>query len=83
MRGQRRRRTRATPYVRPLDELPLREVWRQVVAKTHQLNALDDEIGRKLRAIEHAIRSRQTIGHPVDVPFPPWGRLGWRLERPT
>lgn len=53
----------------------------QLAGKTRQLNALDDEIGRKLSAIEDAIRQRRPAGHPVDVPFPPWGKLGWSGRR--
>jgi len=53
----------------------------QLAAKSRQLNALDDEIGEKLAAIELAIRSRRPSGHPVDVPFPPWGKLGWSGRR--
>ena len=53
----------------------------QLAAKTRQLNALDDEIGRKLAAIEEGIRRRRSTGGPVDVPFPPWGKLGWSGRR--
>jgi hypothetical protein len=49
----------------------------QLAAKTRQLNSLDDEIGRKLATIERMIRARRPNGHPVDVAFPPWGKLGW------
>jgi hypothetical protein len=65
----------------PPDAPPLREVIAQIVAKNRQLGALDDDIGRKLRAIEAAIRRRRPSGRPVDVPFPPWGKLGWSSRR--
>jgi hypothetical protein len=60
---------------------PLREVVAQIAAKSRQLSALDDEIGRALGAIERLIRTRRPAGHPVDVPFPPWGKLGWSGRR--
>lgn len=42
---------------------------------------MDDEIGRKLAAIEDGIRRRRSEGHPVDVPraIPAVGQA--RLER--
>jgi hypothetical protein len=61
----------------PPDAPPLREVVVQLAAKSRQLNELDDKIGNALATIEHTIRSRRPSGHPVDVPFPPWGKLGW------
>ena len=69
------------PWKPPPDAPPLREVVVQLAAKTRQLNALDDEIGRKLSAIEDSIRRRRPRGHPGDVPFPPWGKLGWSGRR--
>ena len=60
----------------PPDALPLREVLLQMAIKRRQLGALDDAIGSQLSAIEDAIRKRRPSGHPVDVPFPPWGKLG-------
>jgi hypothetical protein len=42
---------------------------------------LDDRISRALSAIERSIRTRRPSGHPVDVPFPPWGKLGWSGRR--
>ena len=53
----------------------------QIAAKTRQLGELDNEIGCALATIERAIRARRPIGHPVDVPFPPWGKLGWSARR--
>ncbi len=53
----------------------------QIATKTRQLNTLDDEICRKLTAVTHALRARCPIDHPVDVPFPPWGKLGWSGRR--
>lgn len=74
-------RRKVAPYVAPPDAPPLREVVVQITTMNRQLNALDDEIGRKLAAIEMAIRSRRPSGHPVDVPFSPWGKLGWSGRR--
>jgi len=53
----------------------------QLAAKTRQLDALDDQIGRALGVIEQMLRDRRPYGHPVDVPFPPWGKLGWSGRR--
>jgi hypothetical protein len=75
-----KRCTVAAPPLPP-DAPPLRDVVIQIAAKTRQLIVLDDEIGRKLAAIEGAIRIRRPSGHPVDVPFPPWGKLGWSGRR--
>lgn len=72
---------KAAPYVAPPGSPPLREVVVQLAAKSRQLSALDDEIGRKLAAIEQLIRDRRPNGHPVDVSFPPWGKLGWSGRR--
>jgi hypothetical protein len=65
----------------PPDAPPLREVVAQLVIKTRQLNALDDQIAGALATIEQAIRDRRSIGGPVDVAFPPWGKLGWSGRR--
>lgn len=62
-------------------ELPLRDVVMQLTAKNRQLSVLDDEIRHKLSTIEDGIRQRCTTGGPVDVPFPPWGKLGWSGRR--
>jgi hypothetical protein len=69
------------PYKPAPGAPPLREVVVQLAAKSRQLDALDDEIGRKLAAIEDGIRRRRSTGGPVDVPFPPWGKLGWSGRR--
>ena len=53
----------------------------QMAIKRRQLGVLDDAIGAKLSAIEDAIRERRPSGHPVDVPFPPWDKLGWSVRR--
>lgn len=74
-------RKRWVPWVPPPDAPPLREVIAQIVVKNRQLGALDDDIGRKLSAIENTIRKLRPSGHPVDVPFPPWGKLGWSGRR--
>lgn len=69
------------PYSAPPDALPLREVIAQIATHTRQLNAIDDDIGRELRTLEDVIRQRRPAGRPVDVPFPPWGKLGWSGRR--
>ncbi len=69
------------PAKLPPDAPPLRDVVVQIAAKTRQLSALDDQIGQALAAIESAIRDRRPVGHPIDVPFPPWGKLGWSGRR--
>lgn len=76
-----RKRRAIAPATIPPDAPPLREVVAQLAAKSRQLGALDDEIGRKLSAIEEGIRQRRSTGGPVDVPFPPWGKLGWSGRR--
>ncbi len=76
-----RPRMQRVSYERSPDAPPLREVVVQLVAKTRQLSSLDDEIGTKLATIEQLIRARRPNGHPIDVPFPPWGKLGWSGRR--
>jgi NAD-dependent dihydropyrimidine dehydrogenase PreA subunit len=65
----------------PPDAPPLREVVAQLVIKNRQLGDLDNQVARALAEIERVIRERRPIGHPVDVPFPPWGKLGWSGRR--
>jgi hypothetical protein len=69
------------PWKPPPDAPPLSEVLMQIALKRRQLGTLDDAIGSQLSAIEDAIRRRRPAGHPVDVPFPPWGKLGWSGRR--
>jgi hypothetical protein len=76
-----RKRRAIAPATIPPDAPPLREVVAQLATKSRQLDALDDAIGRKLAAIEDGIRRRRSSGGPVDVPFPPWGKLGWSGRR--
>jgi hypothetical protein len=77
----RRKRRVYEPYVPPPGSPPLRDVVRDLVAGAKELNRLDDEIGRKIAAVERAFRERYTAGRPVDVPFPPWGKLAWSGRR--
>jgi hypothetical protein len=65
----------------PPNAPPLREVVVQLSIKNRQLGALDDQVARALAEISHVIRSHRPTGHPVDVPFPPWGKLGWSGRR--
>lgn len=76
-----KKRASPTPRTPPPQELSLREVVVQLAAKSRQLDALDNEIGRKIVALEKTIRARRSTGGPVDVPFPPWGKLGWSGRR--
>jgi hypothetical protein len=78
---KRSRRLLAVTAEVPLDAPQLREVVVQITAKNRRLLALDDEIARKIVTIEHVIRDQRPGGHPVDVPFPPWGKLGWSGRR--
>ena len=81
MTQPRKSRLKVEPYTAPPNGPPLREVIAQIAIKNRQLGALDDDIGKKLRAIENVIRQRRSTGGPVDVPFPPWGKLGWSGRR--
>lgn len=72
---------RAEPYVAPPDAPPLAEVIRDLVEGQRNLNDLDDQIGQSLRKVERGILARRPTGYPVDVPFPPWGRLAWSGRR--
>lgn len=80
MRMQKKHAPRV-PYKPPPHALPLSEVVKQLAIKSRELNALDDAIGRTLAAIEEVIRQHRSTGGPVDVPFPPWGKLGWSGRR--
>jgi hypothetical protein len=76
-----RRKRRYEPYVPPPDAPPLRDVVRDLVARSKELNRLDDEIGRLLARTERTFRERYKADRPVDVPFPPWGKLAWSGRR--
>lgn len=77
----RKLRATVTAAALPPDASSLREVVAQLAIKNRQLGALDDKIARVLAEIEHVIRERRPIGHPVDVTFSPWGKLGWSGRR--
>lgn len=76
-----RRKRRAVPYVAPLDAPPLPEVVRELFKSARELDKLDDEIGRLLRETQQLFRERRPTGYPIDVAFPPWGKLGWSGRR--
>jgi len=76
-----RRRRRVKPYVPPPGSPPLREVVRDLFASARNLKHLDDEIGQLLAKAERTFRERRPTGHPIDVPFPPWGKLAWSGRR--
>lgn len=60
---------------------PLREVVQELSQLTQTLNRYDDEISQLLRDFEEIARQRRPTGRPVDVVFPPWGKLGWTGRR--
>ena len=60
---------------------PLQNVVAQLATKTRRLNELDDRIADALAAIERVLRARSSMKYPVDVSFPPWGKLGWSGRR--
>ena len=59
------------------EEAPLGEVLRQLGEQQKQLGGMDSEISVLLRRFEMILRTKRPTGHPVDVAFPPWGKLGW------
>lgn len=77
----RKPRLKRETYTPPPGAPPLREVIRQIATKSRQLDALDNDIGRMLGTFEDTIRRRRSSGGPVDVLFPPWGKLGWSGRR--
>jgi hypothetical protein len=48
-------------------DLPLREV----------LHRFDAMICQRLQCIQALLRTQRPTGHPVDVVFPAWGKIGW------
>src|SRR5262249_33076159 len=80
-RAKAKAKTSPSPPPRPPEPPPLRDVVVQLAAKSQQINALDDQIGRSLATIERSIRAQRPSGHPVDVAFHPWGKLGWSARR--
>lgn len=81
MASARRKYRKSEPYVPPPDAPPLRDVVRDLFASARELDNLDDEIGRLLRETQQLFYERRPTGHPVDVAFPPWGKLGWSGRR--
>lgn len=69
------------PYVPSPGALPLHEVVRELFESARTLDQLDDEIGRLLRETQELFYTRRPTGYPVDVPFPPWGKLAWSGRR--
>lgn len=59
----------------------MRQVVQELAEAARTLNHLDDEIGKQLRKFERAVLAKRPTGYPVDVPFPPWGKLGWSGRR--
>lgn len=77
----RRHRRHVEPYVPPPGSPPLSEVVRDLFANARKLDQLDDEIGQLIAKFERTARERRPTGYPVDVPFPPWGKLAWSGRR--
>lgn len=78
----RRRTRRVGPYVRPADAPPpIADTVRDLFTAARELDKLDDEIGQQLAKMERLFREKRPTGYPVDVPFPPWGKLGWSGRR--
>jgi NAD-dependent dihydropyrimidine dehydrogenase PreA subunit len=46
-----------------------------------ELDKLDDEISLALQRFQDIVRQRRPAGYPVDVAFPPWGKLAWSGRR--
>jgi hypothetical protein len=61
--------------------MTLREVGEALRQKTTRLNDLDSAIVQCIKLVEANLRERRPTGHPVDVAFPPWGKLGWSGRR--
>lgn len=81
-----RRFRRAEPYVPPLDAPPLKEVVRELFAQATKLRQLDEDIDRKLRAIERKLEARgirrivkARIVDGVDLAWSANKRGRWRL----
>jgi hypothetical protein len=77
----RRHRRRVEPYIPPSGAPPLKDVVRDLFARARELEHLDDEIGKQLAEFERVARERRPTGYPIDVPFPPWGKLAWSGRR--
>jgi hypothetical protein len=63
------------------DERPLSEVVRELSITNKRLGNLDDQIREQIKAIEERLRKLKPTTKPVDVTFPPWGKLGWSGRR--
>jgi len=61
--------------------LPLREIVRQLGEHTRTLGGFDRMIFQRLRHVQVLLREQRPTGLPIDVPFPPWGKLGWSRRR--
>jgi NAD-dependent dihydropyrimidine dehydrogenase PreA subunit len=72
-----RRKRKIEPYVPPPGSPSLHDVVRGIIEGRRRIDQLDDAIGQALARTEHVFRERYTAGRPVDVPFPPWGKLAW------
>ena len=61
--------------------LPLREVMLQIGERSRTLNRFDGMIFQRLQRLQENLRAQRPTGHPVDVAFPSWGKLGWSGRR--
>lgn len=59
----------------------LRDVFSDIVERSSQLSQLDSQLSTMLSDIQHGLRRLRPTDKPVDVPFPPWGKLGWSGRR--
>jgi hypothetical protein len=61
--------------------LPLRGIVHQIGERSRTLSRFDDMIFQRLQRIQELLRAQRPAGHPVDVPFPSWGKIGWSGRR--
>lgn len=60
---------------------PLREVVRQLGEQSRTPGRFDAMIFQRLERIQELLLAQRPTGHPVDVTFPSWGKLGWSGRR--
>ena len=64
------------------DQKPLREVFRDLVAKSKELNSIDDNISEKISKIEQNLRAHR-IERVFSARLPDGADLGWSRDRRT
>lgn len=55
----------------------VRDVISDLAQLSKELNRQDDTISAAIRVLQTRIVRVRPTGYPADVPFPPWGKLGW------